>query len=162
MYYMSNKSYKLKKVCISDNLLSDDCKRIAIQIDEEDDSLDKYHVTSEWTDVLNHLDVNKPCLLHIDMDYFNNRYNASTNWMENQNRHDLSFLQQKVLMDKLLGGVKNVMEQTEIRYVLLGISPSFYPVEYWRDGLCYLVRGLENIGLPIENILRTCKLEDAP
>lgn len=152
-------SYKVKKIFYSDNLLRDDCQRIAIQIDTLGCGIGEYHITSEWNNVLKHLDLSKPCLLHIDMDYFNNRYNASTSWAETPNRHDLSFPEQKVLMDKLFDGVKRVMELTEVRYVLIGISPSFYPVEYWAEGLKYLIGGLELLGLPVSNLLCSCRLE---
>lgn len=107
-----------------------------------------------------HIDVSKPCLLHIDMDYFNNRYNASTSWMENKDRHDPPFDRQKILMDALFEGLKSILKLTEVCYVMIGISPSFYPVEYWRDGLRYLVDGLDSIGIPVGNILDARKLEE--
>ena len=156
------KSYRVKKTCYPDNLIWDNCQRIAIQMDTLDCGIGEYHITSEWSDVLKYLDTSKPCLLHIDMDYFNNRYNASTSWAEIPNRHDPSFPVQKLLMDKLFDGVKKVMELTEVRYILIGISPSFYPVEYWADGLRYLIGGLEAIGLPITNLLSTCSLGKHP
>lgn len=157
-----NELYGLKKICYSDNLLWDDCQRIGIQIDKIDYSVGKYYITSEWSNMLKHVDISKPCLLHIDMDYFNNRYNASTSWADIPNRHDPSFPEQKILMNKLFDGVKKVQELTEIRYVLIGISPSFYPVEYWNDGLRYLIGGLEALGLPVANLLSSCTAVKSP
>lgn len=155
------KSSKIKKECFPDNLLSDNCNRIAIKTDDDTDcGIGEYHITSEWSNVIAHIDVSKPCLLHIDMDYFNNRYNASTSWMENKDRHDPPFDRQKILMDALFEGLKSILKLTEVCYVMIGISPSFYPVEYWRDGLRYLVDGLDSIGIPVGNILDARKLEE--
>jgi len=160
-----NVNYKacgIKKMCVPDNLIHDSYNRITVQTDELECGIGKYHLTSEWDDVVSRLDRGRPCLLHIDMDYFNNRYNASTSWMENQNRHDPSFSEQIGMMNKLFDGIKKVMELVEIKYVLIGISPSFYPVEYWSDGLQYLVKGLDDIGVPVGNILSACRLEKNP
>lgn len=150
----------LKKTCVPDNLLQDTYNRISVLTDEAECSTGRYYLTSEWSDVISRLDKEKPCLLHIDMDYFNNRYNASTSWMENQHRHDPSFAEQMVMMNKLFAGIKEVMKLVEIKYVMIGISPSFYPVEYWSDGLQYLVRGLSNLGVPVGNILSSCRSEN--
>lgn len=57
-------------------------------------------------------------------------------------------------------GVEKIMEKTEIKYVLIGISPSFYPVEYWANGLTYLICGLESLGIPVKGILDDCKMEE--
>lgn len=157
---VENESYGIKKTFRPDNLLWDDCQRIAIQMDTLGNGIGWHHTTSEWSNVLKYLDSSKSCLLHIDMDYFNNRYNASTSWAETPNRHDPSFPEQKVLMHKLFDGLKCVMELTEIRYVLIGVSPSFYPVEYWAEGLRYLISGLTALGLPVSNLLCSCRLEE--
>lgn len=149
----------LRKTCVTDNLLQDTYNRISVLTDEAECSAGRYYLTSEWRDVISRLDKEKPCLLHIDMDYFNNRYNASTSWMENQHRHDPSFAEQMEMMNKLFTGIKKVMKLVEIKYVMIGISPSFYPVEYWSDGLQYLVKGLNDLGVPVGNILSSCRLE---
>ena len=81
------------------------------------------------------------------MDYFNNRYNASTSWKENTNRHDPNFLEQKKSMDTLICAVERILKKVDILCVLIGISPSFYPVEYWDIGLKYLIKGLDKLGL---------------
>lgn len=157
-----NANYKfcrLSKICVPDNLLDDSYNRIAVLTDESKCGIGNYCLTSEWNNVISNLDRGKPCILHIDMDYFNNRYNASTSWMENSSRHDPTFAEQIEMMNQLFDGIEKVMELVEIRYVLIGISPSFYPAEYWADGLQYLVKGLHKIGVPVGNILSSCRLE---
>lgn len=141
---MSNNFYKTTTL---DSLLVNNGKRIAIDFSKQNSSYDNYILTSNWEYIIENIATNIPCILHIDMDYFNNRYNASTSWKENTNRHDPNFLEQKKSMDTLICAVERILKKVDILCVLIGISPSFYPVEYWDIGLKYLIKGLDKLGL---------------
>lgn len=72
----------------------------------------------------------KDVLVHIDLDYFNNRINGDSHWQENPERHDppldtmLSRL--KCLFDDLLDcGLERCV------WVTVACSPEFCPAEHW-------------------------------
>ena len=117
-------------------------------------------ITDNWAEMEKNINIELPCLLHIDMDYFNNRYNASTSWKENQDRHDPAFSQQKFAMDNMIASIENLCKNVEIRYVLIGISPSFYPSEFWEDGLNYSINELYRIGIGVGNKIFKYKGKD--
>jgi len=147
----NSQEYELVKTTFFDKLLHNGCQRIVIEKQKNEIGADKYFITDNWDDLEKRMNPDFPCLLHIDMDYFNNRYNASTSWRENQDRYDPDFVQQKHTMDKLIASIENISKITNIQYVLIGISPSFYPAEYWEDGLNYITTGLQRIGIGVGN-----------
>ncbi len=139
--------YALVKDTFHDKMLRGGCQRIIMKKEPSHAGANKYFVTNSWSDLEKQINRDIPSLLHIDMDFFNNRYNASTSWAEEPERHDPDFVQQQREMDKLIKSIEALKESNYIRYVLIGISPSFYPVEYWKDGLNYLITGLQRIGI---------------
>lgn len=149
----TNQRKSIVKSRTRDDILNTN-NRIAINYaDDYNKHRNKYILTSDWEYVIKNITANTDCLLHIDMDYFNNRFNASTSWEEDDERHDLSFLQQTILMDRLIASIEKLMGIVDIKCILIGISPSFYPVEYWKLGLEYLITGLKKIGLDVDNLL---------
>lgn len=139
--------YKLSKDIIFDIMLREGSQRIVANKQCGCAEKNRYFITNDWNDLENRMNWDLPSLLHIDMDYFNNRYNASTSWTECQKRHDPNFAQQQHEMDKLIASIESIKKRTCIKYVLIGISPSFYPVEYWEGGLNYLLTELQRIGI---------------
>lgn len=141
------KSNAFYKTTVFDSVLMDNAQRISIDFSNQNINYNNYTLTSNWEYIIQNIKINIPCILHIDMDYFNNRYNASTSWKENANRHDPNFIEQKKSMDTLICAVERILKKVDINCVLIGISPSFYPVEYWNAGLKYLIEGLDKLGL---------------
>lgn len=139
--------YAPVKDTIFDKMLRGGCQRIVINKQYSCTEKNRYFITNDWNDLGNRINWELPSFLHIDMDYFNNRYNASTGWKECRERHDPNFAQQQYEMDKLIANIESIKQRTCIKYVLIGISPSFYPVEYWEDGLNYLITELQRIGI---------------
>lgn len=87
------------------------------------------------------------------MDYFNNRYNGSTSWGTDGLTNNSSFEEQKKCMDVLCSSIKQINGRIPIKYTLVGVSPSFYPAEYWKNGLNYLLKGLKNAGLNVQGLI---------
>lgn len=72
----------------------------------------------------------KMALVHIDLDFFNNRIDGDSHWHENLNRHDppleAMLSQVDLLIDDLMAcGLENCVEIT------IACSPEFCPAEYW-------------------------------
>lgn len=144
-----SQEFSILKDKISDHILHKGCQRIIIKKINSCNKANKYFVTDNWNDLEKRINPEYPSLLHIDMDYFNNRYNASTSWMENKITNNPDIMQQKQEIDRLINTIKKITKITEIKYVLIGISPSFYPVEYWESGLNYLTENLKKIGIGV-------------
>lgn len=141
--------YALSKETFHDTMLPYCGDRIFITKKDYSDNDQFYFSTDNWEEAEKRVPSNTTCILHIDMDYFNNRYNASTDWKNNPRRLDTPFLQQKMLMDDLVDAVSRIHRRSQIIFLLLGISPSFYPVEFWEDGLTYLLTQLKSIGVGV-------------
>lgn len=80
----------------------------------------------------------KDVLVHVDLDYFNNRIDGDSHWQENPRRYDPSLdsmmLKLEILFDNLLEcGLEHCVATT------VACSPEFCPAEFW----VYLVNALE-------------------
>lgn len=62
-----------------------------------------------------------PIVVHIDLDYFNNRFNGDSDYMTNENRHDPPISEVKRMADDLLAALSTV--SCRIVSVAVGISP---------------------------------------
>lgn len=145
----------IRKTTIKDCMFL--ANRLSVSLDQRKtlEHQGNYFCTSDFSEIKAKIPKNIPCVLHVDMDYFNNRYNASTDWNNCDNIHNPSWSKQKEKIDEIIRYVKTIQSITEIKYVLLGVSPSFYPVEYWNVGLTYLVTELKKIGVGVgESILK--------
>lgn len=90
-------------------------------------------------------DGKNPVLLHIDMDYFCNRYEGCSDWMQHSDRHDPPFIEisnQIHLVNKGIQHISKMVESTSIAF-----SPGFFPAEYWESSYKLLTENLISCGL---------------
>jgi len=85
----------------------------------------------------------RPTLVHIDMDYFNNRYDGDSEWRESTDRLDPNMSDIIEKIDKLVDALAR--SRAEIEDVVIAYSPGFFPAEYWREADHRLRAGLEKI-----------------
>lgn len=149
----------IKKTTFTDSFIEKGQKRISISFEENETTKNRYILTSKWSTIAKLIGTEDECILHIDMDYFNNRYNGSTSWRTDGGSNDLSFEEQRKSMDILLSNVQHINTFMPIKYILVGVSPSFYPAEYWKIGLNYLLEGLKNIGLNVQGLIDRINLK---
>lgn len=88
-----------------------------------------YQVSPDLSALLTHL-TDRPVFLHIDLDYFNNRFDGDSDWQAAATRHDPP-------RDSVLGRVETVLAElrsirSRIVDVTIGISPGFFPAELWQ------------------------------
>ena len=140
------------KHSFSDSLIQN-CERIGIDF-INDCSNSMYFLTSSINDIISNLNGEEQCILHIDMDYFNNRYNGSTSWKIDNLGKDYSLDEQKNRIVEIAKGLQLINDKIPIKYVLIGISPSFYPSEYWEEGLCFLLKTLHKAGISVMPLLQ--------
>lgn len=150
------KEYKnIIKTTIYDDFINNS-KRISVNLDHvQKIGFDNIYLkTNNWDDIYLELDFNSDIIVHIDMDYFNNRYNGSTSWYEENNIHNPTFSKQKKYIIDVCKNIKKINEIKPIKFILIGISPSFYPAEYWKQGLLYLLKQLKESGLSVDDLIK--------
>ena len=86
---------------------------------------------SEWVKDL----PDGPVLVHIDMDYFNNRFNGDSDWVDDGPKYD-------PLLADVLGRIDQVFEALErggvaerIVDFAVAISPGFFPADLWAPAI---------------------------
>jgi hypothetical protein len=91
-----------------------------------------YRITPHTEDWLDNLG-SGPILLHIDMDYFNNRYDGDTDWTEHPEPFNPSFEQAAMKIDEMCSALTGSSLGHRIADVVISYSPGFFPAEFWRD-----------------------------
>ncbi len=126
-----------------DDLLTSQGRRPAIEqhIADEDTHGSRYLVTRDLDEWLHEIE-DRSMLLHVDMDYFNNRYDGDSDWASNEARLDPPFdtiLQKIDALTKALTGRDLVRRIDDI---VIAYSPGFFPAEFWKEADARLVAGL--------------------
>lgn len=127
---------------VADTLLDPAARRPAVDLVDAAGGSGKYlgtHDTRSWSDGVEGLSA----LVHIDMDYFNNRYDGDSAWTERSPRLDPDLHAIYLKVDELveaLASSKAVIEDVAIAY-----SPGFFPSEYWEPVDLRLRAGLARI-----------------
>lgn len=83
-----------------------------------------------------------PIFLHVDMDYFNNRYDGNSE----TRTHDPPLDAQKAQMELICAQLTRSRLFERIVHTSIGISPGFYPGEFWHL-TAYLMEQLEKAGI---------------
>lgn len=125
-----------------DILLNPDAKRLAIEFVDGETGTERYlgtSNTSTWSDGIE----GRPALVHIDMDYFNNRYDGDSAWPQRARRLDPDLPTMLSKVDDLINALttsKTIIEDVSIAY-----SPGFFPAEFWQPVDRHLRAGLARI-----------------
>ncbi|HVF88863.1 MAG TPA: hypothetical protein VNH22_02275, partial [Blastocatellia bacterium] len=107
-------------------------ERPHIRIDHNS-SPSRYLTTDDVNQMLPEIDPRYPTFLHIDMDYFNNRFDGRPDWEAVRDRHDPA-------LDDTLKNIDRFFEHwigkgISVSDVSVGISPGFFPAEYWKESI---------------------------
>ena len=84
-------------------------------------------------------------LLHIDMDYFNNRYNGDSDWRRNRLSFDPSLSTIMYMIDELTTSLHDTGCAHRIEDIVVALSPGFFPAEHWRPAISRLVSRLGEV-----------------
>lgn len=133
----------LQMETVSDDLLACQGRRPTIERHIADGSTYglRYLATCDpdkWLDEIE----DRPMLLHVDMDYFNNRYDGDSDWAFNEARLDpsLDTILQKI--DALTRALTGRDLVRRIDDIVIAYSPGFFPAEFWKEADARLVAGL--------------------
>lgn len=72
-----------------------------------------------------------PTLLHIDCDYFNNRYDGNADWRMHRMHHDPTWPVIKRNIDELFSALEAAGVFPHLVDVTVALSPGFFPAELW-------------------------------
>jgi hypothetical protein len=129
--------YQLKRVPTADTLLAPNMMRPTVHLEVAQassewnaESFSTYSVSAEPEEWLQSLP-NAPILLHIDSDYFNNRFNRDSDWNFYPPRHDPA-------SPDIIRAIDSVFEALSVQGILdqivdiaVALSPGFFPAEFW-------------------------------
>lgn len=123
-----------------------------LSLTESEDGAAVYIRTTEPARWVQNLPENAHVLLHIDLDYFNNRYAGDENWQHSTPLHD----PQPVTMSLLLHNLCQVLDlsapRARIDHCAIALSPGFCPSEHWLFLLDRLRSGLEPASIVLPKI----------
>ncbi|HBF31830.1 GNAT family N-acetyltransferase [Rhizobium sp.] len=89
-----------------------------------------YRITPHLEDWLEGIE-GGPILLHIDLDFFNNRYDGDSDWRDRPARHDPSLEEILRRVDELANALRRRGLLDAIEDVVFAFSPGFFPAELW-------------------------------
>lgn len=135
------------KMTENEGLITTEQKRMSVATTRNPkQNAGKYLRTSDIYKIIQNIPDEDEIFLHIDMDFFNNRFNGSSDWKQRL-KHDPNLEQQKKIIKSFCIAISKPKILNRIVHVSIGVSPSFYPSEYWKEGITYLLSELENIQL---------------
>ena len=84
-------------------------------------------------------------LLHIDMDYFNNRYDGDSDWPSRPEVLDPTAEEVRGKIDEMTNALAACGVMDRIEDVVIAYSPGFFPAELWSEADARLARRLKSI-----------------
>lgn len=137
-------AYHLIPTMQNDTVLWNGTPRLAIKTDplkaqhiSHDISL--YYQVSNLLEASSLLKTYKyPILLHIDMDYFCNRYDGQSDWYKHWNFEEDSIEMILLKMDNLAKCILDPEIKSRILSTDVALVPGFFPSEYWEKSVSHI------------------------
>ncbi len=139
-------TYKILLHDECDSLLDRHARRPAVCLRKEADAVGPgtYRVTPDVQEWLSGIGPG-PILLHIDMDYFSNRYDGDSDWLERNDKLDPPLQQILAKIDELTGALADAEIAPRIEQIAVAFSPGFFPAEHWCAAANRLLPALERL-----------------
>ena len=136
-------TWKIDHAVVEDELLRPGASRPVVTLaPSEGSGPGSYLQTPDIDDWLSDTD-EATLLLHVDMDYFNNRYDGDSDWAENEKRHDPDRDHVLGEIDRVASALKNRGMVSRLEDIVIAYSPGFFPAELWQEADERLARGME-------------------
>ena len=145
-------SYEISLNSERDTLLQPGASRPSLGLETCDASLEEFgshryvvtHSPEVWLSELPAW----PVLLHIDMDYFNNRFDRDSDWREAPiPRHDPDLPAMIRALDEMFDALDRTGVGARIESIAVALSPGFFPAEFWSPMISRLTTRLAGIVL---------------
>ena len=123
--------YAFRAVKVEDDLLGPGVPRPAISVEPRSaGAAGRLRATDDlvaWLDGIRP----GPILLHVDMDYFNNRYDGDGDWPDRFPRHDPPLEDVLARIDEVTLALRGAGLMRRIEDAVVAFSPGFFPAEFW-------------------------------
>jgi hypothetical protein len=137
--------WKYRGATIKDDLLSPGADRPAIEMGSATGvGPGRYRATNNLQDWLADIKPG-PVLLHVDMDYFNNRYDGDGDWTDRVRAHDPSKDQVLKHIDEVTKALRDAGLVEKIADAAVAFSPGFFPAELWQPAEERLMAGMRGL-----------------
>lgn len=135
--------YRTRLTTTPDSLLSPERIRPAVDLEPAPGATGPgcYRITPDLDAWLEDLGPG-PILLHIDMDYFNNRYDCDSDWQERPAVLDPPADQVRCKIDEMIGALSKAGATDRLEDVVIAFSPGFFPAELWAEADARLAEAL--------------------
>lgn len=126
-------AFSMEPTTVDDDLLAPGVKRPAVKLRPEPEPAgSNYRVTSDVAEWISDLP-DGVVLLHVDFDYFNNRFNGDSDWPLQPDRHDPP-------LDEVLRQIRRTMNAVAecgrpVASIAAALSPGFFPAEMWEPAV---------------------------
>lgn len=138
--------YQIELTTEADQLLEPGAERPAVRLQEgvEGTGPGRYRITDDparWVENVRP----GPVLLHVDMDYFNNRYDGDGDWRERREVLDPPVSKVVAEVDRVTTTLRRAGLVSRIGDAVIAFSPGFFPAELWEASDSRLQEGLEEL-----------------
>lgn len=128
----------VRPVVVLDDLLSPGSRRLGLELQRREDHLGaavqesshSYIVTDDLSNWLKDLP-SGPVLIHIDMDYFNNRFNGDSDWVDYGPKYDPPLANVLSRIDAVFESLENENVAERVVDSAVALSPGFFPSDLW-------------------------------
>ncbi len=124
-----------------DDLLEPGALRPAVELLASNLGDGNYRITNDLECWLEHIGPG-PILLHVDMDYFNNRYDGDEDWRERKYILDPCLDDVMAEVDRISVALRSADLVSRIQDAVIAYSPGFFPAELWEAAERRLEEGL--------------------
>lgn len=133
----------IDKGFVLDEVFSINGQRPVVKFNKNTNSLCRYFVTDDLDKLLKDIPKDAPVLLHIDMDYFNNRFDGDSDWEQHSYRHDPDSIAIQTKIEYVIKGILDVIPRSQIDDITIAVSPGFFPAEFWQQSMELIDKLLE-------------------
>lgn len=102
----------------------------------------EYSVFTEIDDFLKDISDTAAILVHVDMDYFNNRFDGDSDWRSHEFIHDPSAEIVYKNIEEIFSSIEKSNIAKRIENYTVALSPGFFPAEFWRESVSIINRML--------------------
>lgn len=119
----------------TDTLLCKTCERPGLEFEYGASTGYTYHPTSDLNDFLTYISADASVLLHVDMDYFNNRFDGDSDWEQHDYIHDPDKNDLLAQVADVFRAITEKVPKVQLEDITVALSPGFFPAEFWKDSL---------------------------
>jgi hypothetical protein len=119
-----------------DALLCPTCQRPALEFNAAQPSGRQYLPTAALDEFLADLPSHAAVLLHVDMDYFSNRFDGDSDWQHQRPRvHNPPAHVVYERVHEVFSRIAASVPASQLEDITVALSPGFFPAEFWERGI---------------------------